>query len=64
MWYRDSLPGPNPVGTLASDLKDGEDFSCSRDNIYRLGVSRPCVFVNVGVRHRPQVGYVHGLSSH
>ena len=49
MWYRcDSLPGPDPGGTLAIDLKDGDDFSCSGDKIYRLGGSRPCVFVNVG----------------
>ena len=29
MCYRcDSLPGPDPGGTLAIDLNDGDDFSC------------------------------------
>ena len=29
MWYCcDSLPGPDPGGTLAIGLKDGDDFSC------------------------------------
>ena len=65
MWYRcDSLPGPDPGGTLAIDLKDGDDFSCSGDKIYRLGSGRPCVFANAGVRHRRQVGQVQGSSSH
>ena len=66
MWYHcDSLPGPDPGGTLAIDLKDGDDISCcSGDKIYRLGGSRPCVFVNVGVRHRRQVGQVQGSSSY
>ena len=51
--------------TLAIDQQDGDDFSCcSSDKISRLGDSRPCVFVNVGVRHRRQVGQVQGLSSH
>ena len=49
MWYRcDSLSGPDPGGTLAIDLKDGNHFFCSYDKIYRLGGSRPCVFVSVG----------------
>ena len=27
MWYRcDSVPGPDPGGTLAIDLNDGDDF--------------------------------------
>ena len=64
MWYRDSLPGPDPGGTLAIDLKYGDNFSCSGGKIYRLGGSRPCVFVNVDVRHRRQVGQVQGSSSH
>ena len=48
------------------DQKDGDDFSCgcSGEKICRLGGSRPCVFVNVGVRHRRQVGQVQGSSSH
>ena len=33
MGYRDSLPCPDPGGTLAIDLKDGDDFSCSGDKI-------------------------------
>ncbi len=51
---------------LALILKDGDDFSCgcSGEKICRLGGSRPCVFVNVGVRHRRQVGLVQGSSSH
>ena len=55
MWYRcDSLPSPDPGGTLAIDLKHGDDLSCGRsgEKICRLGGSRPCVFVTVGVRHR------------
>ena len=29
MWYRcNSLPGPDPGGTLAIDLKNGDDYSC------------------------------------
>ena len=51
---------------LALILKDGDDFSCgcSGEKICRLGGSRPCVFVNVGVRHRRQVGLVQGSGSH
>ena len=55
MWYRcDSLPGPDPGGTSAIDLKDSVFISsgCSGEKICCLGGSRPCVFVNVGVRHR------------
>ena len=33
MWYRDSLPGHDPGGILAIDLKDIDDFSCSSDKI-------------------------------
>ena len=55
------------VGTvyLALILEDGDDFSCgwSGEKICRLGGSRLCVFVNVGVRHRRQVGQVQGSSS-
>ena len=49
-----SLPGPDPGGTLAIDLKYGDDFSCgcSGEKVSRLGGSRPCVLANVGVRHR------------
>ena len=37
MWYRcDSLPGPDPGGTLAIDRKDGDLFSCSGEKRYRL----------------------------
>ena len=66
LWYCcDSLSSPDPGGILAIDLEDGDDFSCcSGDKIYLLGGSRPCVFVNVGVRHRRQVGQVQGSSSH
>ena len=64
MWYRDSLPGPDPGGTLAIDLKDGDGLFCSGDKIYRLGGSRLCVFVNVDVRHRRQVGQVQGSIRH
>ena len=66
MWYRcDSLPSPDPGGTLAIDLKDDDDFSCCcyGEQICRLGGSRPCVFATVGVRHRRQVGQVQGSSS-
>ena len=60
-----SLPGPDPGVTLAIDLKDGVDVACgcSGEKICRLGGIRPCVFVNVGVRHRRQVGQVQGSSS-
>ena len=58
------LPGPDPGSTLAIDLKDGDDFSCSGDKMYRLGGGRPCVFVDVGVRHRRHVGQVQRSSSH
>ena len=44
-------------------LKEGDGFSCSGDKIYRLGSSRSCVFVSVGVRHRRQVGQIQGSSS-
>ena len=57
MLYRcDSLPVPDPGSTLATDLKDIDVFSCgcSGEKICRLCGSRPCVFVNVGVRHRCQ----------
>ena len=67
MWYRcDSLPGPDPGGTLAIDLKAGDDYFCgySGEKVCRLGGSRPCVYVNVGARHRRQVGQVQGSSSH
>ena len=65
MWYRDSLPGHDPGGYFAIDLKDGDDLSCcSGEKIYRLGGNRPCVFDNVGVRHRRQVGRLQGSSSH
>ena len=39
---------------LALVLKDGDDLSCgcSGEKICRLGGSRPCLCVNVGVRHR------------
>ena len=65
-YRRDSLPGPEPGGTLAIDLKDGDDFlcGCSGEKICHLGGSRPCVLANVGVRHRHQVGQFHGSSSH
>ena len=51
---------------LALILKDGDDFSCrcSGETICRLGGNKPCVFVNVGVRHRRQVSQVQGSSSH
>ena len=67
MSYRcDSLPGPDPGGTIAIDLKDGDDFSCgcSGMKLCRLGGSRPCVFVHGCVRHRRQVDQVQGSSSH
>ena len=66
MWYRcDCLSSPDPGGTFAIDLEDGNDFSCcSGDKIYRLGGSRPCVLANIVVRHRRQVGQVQGSSSH
>ena len=53
-YRRDSLSGPDPGGTLAIDLNDGDDFSCgcSGEKICRLGGSRSCVFANVGMRHR------------
>ena len=53
MWYRcDSFFGPDPGGTLAIDLKDGDDFPCgwSGERICCLGGSRPCVFVNVDAK--------------
>ena len=53
MWYRcDSLPCPDPGGTLAIDLKDGVDFSCwcSGEKIYRLGVAdQACLSTSVCV---------------
>ena len=61
LWYCcDRLPGPDPGGTHVIDLKDGDDLSCgcSGEKICRLGSSRPCVFANVDVRHRRQVGQV------
>ena len=47
-------------------ILNGDDFSCgcSGEKICRLRGSRPCMFVNVGVRHRRQVGQVQGSSSH
>ena len=67
MCYRcDSLPGPDPGGTLATDLNDGDDFVCGclGENICRLGGSRPCVIANAGTRHRRQVDQVQGGRSH
>ena len=61
IWYRcDSLSGPDPGGTLAIDLKDCHNFAWggSGEKICRLGGSRPCVFVKVGVRYNHRVGQV------
>ena len=53
-YRRDSLSGPDPGGTLAIDLNDGDDFfcGCSGEKICRLGGSGSCVLANVGMRHR------------
>ena len=64
--YRcDSLSGPDPGGTLAIDLNDRDVFSCgcSGEKIRRLDGSRLCVFANVGMCHRRQVGQVQGSNS-
>ena len=66
VWYCcGSWPCAVPGGTLGIDLNDGDGISCcSSDKIYRLGGSRPCVFVNVGVRHCRQAGEDQGSSSY
>ena len=58
MCYRcDSLPGPDPGGTLAIDLNGGDNVSCgcSGEKICRLGVSSSFLLANVGMHHRRQV---------
>ena len=67
MSYRcNSLPDPDPGGTLAVALNDDDELrcGCSGEKICRLGGSRPCVLANVDMRHRRQVGQVQGLKSH